>query len=410
MTSFTDALSIIRTALADGRTLAESVPLVLANGRTLAERVIAGETIPAADNSALDGYAVRAADIADASPASPVTLRLIGEAPAGRPFSGTIDSGEAIGIMTGGMIPTGADTVVEIEVCHADASSVRIAAQRTAGHGIRRRGEDVEEGREILSPGKRLIPGDIGLLAALGAASVVVRTKPTVGILATGNELVEFNRRPEAGQIRNSSTPALYAACLDAGAEPIDLGIVGDDPKEIAEAIEEGLRYDILLTTGGVSAGRYDYVQHVFPELGVTPLFHKVAVKPGKPILFGIRHDPTGSCAVFGLPGNPVSTMVTFAQFVRPAIGLLLGEDAAPVRLRARLLDPIAKKEGFRHFVRGRLGRDEKGEAVVSTTGTQSSGAISSMSRANGLIILDEESRGLDAGAMVEVELLGIHT
>ncbi len=405
LTSYHDALDIVLNA--SRRELpTETVPLVLAAGRVLAEGVVSQEDIPRFANSAMDGYAVIAADLAAASHDSPATLRVIGESSAGTPFQGRVEPGEAVRIMTGGIMPEGADAVIEVESTKERDRSVAAERPLRVGESVRKAGEDIRNGSEALPAGKRLTPGDIGVLASLGVTNVPVRVRPTIGLLATGNEVIEPFRTPTAGQIRNSSIPALYAYCMEAGGEPIDLGIARDDRDELEDKLEQGLRYDILITTGGVSAGSYDLVQNVLPELGVDLLFHKVNIRPGKPVLFGTYGDGNESTLVFALPGNPVSTLVTFRRFVLPAIRRLLRQREPGFRMHAVLGEPLKKQDGKRHFIRGRLSTGSDGIPVVATTGTQSSGAMSSMSLADCLIIVEEERTAPNAGEVVEIELL----
>jgi molybdopterin molybdotransferase len=354
----------------------------------------------------MDGYAVRAEDLAGASTESPARLRVIGEAPAGTVFEGSLGGGDAVRVMTGGLIPRGANAVIEVEATYEADGMVEARRALRIGESIREAGEDIRTGAEAIPAGKRLTPGDIGVLASLGVVNVPVRVKPKIGILSTGNEVVEPFRTPGPGQIRNSSSPALYAACAELGAEPIDLGIARDDRDDLEEKLEEGLRYDILLTTGGVSAGVYDLVQTVAPAMGVEIRFHKVNIRPGKPILFGTFGADDEQTLLFGLPGNPVSTFVTFRQFVAPAVRKLLGASGGPLRFRAALAEPIVKNDDKRHFIRAVLATGADGTMTVSRTRTQSSGAMSSLSRANCLIILEEDVRSLPAGADVTVELL----
>jgi molybdopterin molybdotransferase len=308
--------------------------------------------------------------------------------------------------MTGGLIPDGASAVIEVEATSESDGQVQIRRSVQPGESIRSAGEDVRAGAEIMKAGKRITPGDVGLLATLGVTNVPVRVKPTVGILSTGNEVVEAFRTPAPGQVRNSSAPALYAACTDAGAEAIDLAIAPDDGDELRDQLEQGLRFDILLTTGGVSAGAYDLVQHILPELGVEVQFHRTRIKPGKPLLFGTYGTGQDQTLVFGLPGNPVSSLVTFQVYVLHAIRQLLGQAETSVHLRAKLTEKITAHDDKRHFLRGILSNDPEGNLIVRRTGTQSSGAMSSMSLANCLIIVDEATTHLDEGMMVDVELL----
>lgn len=405
MISYSEAL---RTVLDNVRTdlPTETVPLVLSQGRVLAEDIVATEDIPAEANSAMDGFAVRAEDVTGADAASPVELRIIGEASAGAPFRESVGSGEAVRIMTGGIVPYGADAVIEVESTTEAGEFVHVMRSLQPGASIRKAGDDLRKGEKAISSGKTIVAGDIGVLASLGVTNVPVRVKPKVGILATGNEVVEPHRTPLQGQLRNSSGPALFAACVAAGAEPIDLGIAGDNRDDLEEGLENGLRFDILVTTGGVSAGAYDLVQHLLPEMGVEIRFHKVNIKPGKPILFGLFQPDDRRTLVFGLPGNPVSSLVTFHGFVAPAIRAMLGASPDPIRLTARLEEPYAKRDGRRHSVRGVVRLRPDGVLTVRTTGTQSSGAMSSMSRANCLVIVDEATEHLETGTDVTVELL----
>lgn len=404
MISFPEALSIVLSNTT--RTMpVETVPLVLAAGRILATSIIAAENIPSASNSAMDGYAIRAEDVTSATVELPVPLRVIGESAAGSPFNGVIGQGEAVRIMTGGILPEGANGVIEIEATSAIDASVLVRRTIHQWESVRPAGEDIQEGAEVISAGKRLTAADIGVLASLGIVNVPVRIKPIVGLLATGNELVEPFRTPSHGQIRNSSLPALYALCHNFGAEPIDLGIASDNRNDLLEKIEQGLRYDVLVTTGGVSAGEYDLVQQVLPELGVGIKFHKVNIRPGKPVMFGVYDVADERTLVFGLPGNPVSTIITFQQFVLPAMRTMLKMTEQPLQLSARLTSSINKTDSKRHFIRGNFSTDGNGKLIVATTGTQSSGALSSVSKANCLIVLPENSGFQESGEDVTIEV-----
>jgi molybdopterin molybdotransferase len=405
MISYADALRIVLES-ATRIMPVETVPLVLAPGRILAETIASAEDIPAHANSAMDGYAVRAEDLATATAEQPVALAVVDESSAGAVALQRVAPGSAIRIMTGGLVPEGANAIVEVESTSERDGVVTVRRAVRPGDSVRSAGEDVRAGEVVLRSGRRLTPGDIGVLASLGVVNVPVRVPPKVGILSTGNEIVEPSRQPAVGQLRNSSSPALYAYCAEVGAEPIDLGIARDDREELEEKLEHGLRFDILLTTGGVSAGEYDFVQTILPELGVDVRFHKVNIKPGKPILFGVFAAGQDETLVFALPGNPVSTLIGFHQFVRPALRAMMQETSEPIRLRAALATPIRKSDSKRHFVRGVLSTAADGALAVATTGTQSSGAMSSMSRANCLIVLTEDQGSLEVGALVDVELL----
>lgn len=400
MLTYSEALEIVIREASAGDLPMETTPLVLSAGRILASDIIATESLPSFDNSAMDGYAIVASDTAGATTEAPVTLRVIGESAAGAPFPGSIDRSMAVRIMTGAAVPTGADGVVEVETTHEADGYVTIRQEIQPGRSIRLAGEDITEGGLALGRGTKITPGGISLLAALGVTMVPVRVKPIVGILSTGNELVEPHRTPGPGQLRNCSLPALYAACREAGAEAVAIGIVSDDRDELREKIEEALRYDILLTTGGVSAGAYDYVTTLLPELGVDILFHRIAIRPGSPLLFGVHRDAAHATLVFGLPGNPVSTLVTFDRFVRPAIRHLLTETTPSLELRAALDVDIRKKDVKRHFVRGVV-EERDGALHVRPTATQSSGAVTSIASANCLIVLEEDVHDVAAGSSV---------
>lgn len=404
MILYREALRIILDEIRD--TLpTETTPLVLSAGRVLAQDIVAAENIPSMPNSAMDGYAVCTTDLAQASSQDPIQLRVIGEVAAGAPFAGEVNSGEAVRIMTGGIIPNGADGIIEVESTSEENGVVSVHRSILPGNSIRSAGEDIQAGQVVIAKGKKIGPGDIGVLASLGVTNVPVRVKPKVAILSTGNEVIEAHKTPSPGQLRNSSGPALYAACVETGGEPIDIGIAGDDRDQLEDGLEQGLRFDILLTTGGVSAGAYDLVQHLLPELGVEICFHKVNIKPGKPVLFGLYKEGGQRTLVFGLPGNPVSSLVTFYGLVAPAIRAMLGAWPEPLQLSAELEEDIIKKDGKRHSIRGIL-RHHQGSLLVRTTGTQSSGAMSSMSKGNCLIIVDEETSEIRKGTLVTVELL----
>ena len=406
MISYSDALDIIldRTPATKEE---ESVPLVLAADRFLSREIIAPSSVPAADNSAMDGYALLAADTLGASAEKPVRLRVVGESAAGRPAEVTVERGTASAIMTGGVIPEGADAVAQIEIVEVEGDYILLRQEVAEGRAIRRAGEDMKGGDSIFAAGRRVRTEDIGTLATLGITNVPVRVKPKVAVLSTGSELVEAHvADPAHGSLRNSTGPALIAALQREGAETVDLGIVGDDPESLREAIETGLQYDVFLTTGGVSAGAYDFVQHLLPEAGVEVGFHGVAIKPGKPLLFGVYNDGPLTTPVFALPGNPVSSLVTFRLFVRPLLRGLLGADSTEPTVAARLDHEISKRDEKRHFRRGVLRFDSDGSARVEALQQQSSGAISSMSHGNCLIVLPEVTSELGVGSMVQVIVL----
>lgn len=372
--------------------------------RVLAEAVVADAPSPPFDQSSLDGYAVRADDLRGAAPARPVELEVIDEVAAGAVTRLPLAAGRAIRIMTGAAIPPGADAVVPVEqTTEDDAATVTVLAAVQAGDGLRRTGEDIRPGMRLLECGMRLTPARIGLLALTGRAAVAIRRPPTVAILATGDELAGNGVRLAAGKIRNVNSPMLAAMAHDLGCEARDLGQAGDVVDAISALLDRGLQADVVITSGGVSAGRYDYVVDALRRCGVTLLVHGVNIKPGKPLTIGRR----GRTLCFALPGNPVSAFVTFAQFVRPAMLKIMGQDpdAARTTIPAVLAHAITKSDRKRHFHRVVVERRD-GRYTARSSGGQGSHMLASLARANGFVVIPEESDGCPAGQTVEVELL----
>lgn len=379
----------------------ERVKLRRALGRTLSQDIVAMENIPPFDNSSMDGFALNSTEIKKASRKNPVALLLVGESSAGNVFGAGLKPGETIRVMTGGKIPAGADCVVPIELVSTDEKTVQFTSPVKPGSYIRRAGEDIKIDEVALRKGEAVGPAQIGVLASLGCTRVEVTRKPSVRILPTGDELVEVADKLSDGQIRNSSSHALAGFVKQAGGRSTVLPIVPDRKKRIRKAIEAALGCDVLLITGGVSVGKYDLVKEILEELQIEIKFWRVNIKPGKPLLFG-KHNDT---LVFGLPGNPASTSVTFLQFVRPALEKMLGRNnRQALQISAILDEPILKKDDKRHFVRG-IATSVKGTMHVRTTGTQSSGVMGSMAKANCFIILPEKSSSLKRGSTVQVEL-----
>ena len=300
-------------------------------------------------------------------------------------------------------MPRGADSVVPIEdAVELDGGTVQFSQPASPGRYVRKSGEDVKRGEVILNEGTVITPASLGVLAALGRERVRVYKKPRVNIVATGNELVDLLDKPGKGKIRNSTSNGLAGYVAEAGGIPELMGIAGDREKALRKRLSDGLRAHVLLVTGGVSVGKYDLVKETLSALGVEVKFWKVNIKPGRPLLFGVRK----STLVFGLPGNPVSTYVTFLQFVRPALLAMTGSrEIQPLRLAAVLDREFSKSDGKRHFLRGIAVR-QNGELHVATTGTQSSGVMSSMSKANCLMIIPEDTTNLHRGDRVDIELL----
>jgi molybdopterin molybdotransferase len=369
-------------------------------GRVLAEEVRAGRTLPPWDVSAMDGWAVRAGDVR----AAPVTLPVAFEVAAGGDRGRPLPPGAAARIFTGAPIPPDADTVVRQEDAERDGDRVRIRVAPPRGEHVRPAGEDVRTGDLVLEPGARLGPGPLGLLASLGRSVVAVHQRPRVAILSGGDELIEPDGDPRDGRIVSSNSYSIAAQCREVGAEPVYLGIARDTPEDLERGLRAGLAAHVLVSSAGVSVGDRDYVRPVLEKLGCELLFWGVRIKPGFPLVFGRF---AGGPLVFGLPGNPVSAMVTFEQFVRPALRRLAGHRALfRPRLEAVLGEPLRKPPGRLHLVRVRLARDGAGRVVATPTGNQSSGVLRSMTLADGLLVFPAEAAELPAGAPVQVQVL----
>jgi molybdopterin molybdotransferase len=384
---------------------AERVPLADAAGRTLAEDVSSTVDHPPWDNSAMDGYAVRAADVRGASPDAPALLEVIESVPAGRFPTRAVGPGQAIRVMTGAPIPEGADSVVRLEYTEPRPGVpewVAVLDDGDAGRNIRRRGEDLRAGTVVLEAGKVLRAGEIGVLAAVGRAEVEVTRRPAVGVLSTGDELagLEAFEEVRAGRrIADSNSYALAAAIALAGGEPVRLGIARDDEASLRERLAPAATLDVLVTTAGVSVGEHDIVRDVLERLGLELDFWRVRMRPGSPASFG----RLGRTLVFGLPGNPVSALVTFEVLVRPALRRLAGRrDMHSRTLRVRVAEPIASKGRLTHFLRVRLEPDGAGGYVARLTGPQGSGILSSVARADALLIVPEDVDHVEAGEELE--------
>lgn len=385
----------------------ETCELSECHGRITAADVVAVLDLPPFDNASMDGFAVSAEDLRSASPESPVELMLAGILPAGDAGSNPLAPGHAVRIMTGAPVPAGATAVVEQEIVEARNGMVRISSPVSSGRNIRKRGEAMKSGQIAVPRGTRLTPAARGAVASLGISQVSVVRRPSVALLCTGNELVQPGKPLSEGQIWNSNSFSLAGALWDIGAEVADLGIARDDRPELESLLRRALSSDAVVISGGVSVGDYDLVLEVLRTLGVEIRFWKVNIKPGMPMAFGIKDNAGSQVPVFALPGNPVSALVTFRQFVKPGIERLSGltQPDVPMLLKATLRENIVKADGKRHYVRG-IARTERGNLVVSPTGSQSSGILDSLVRANCLIILPEDSRLVNAGESVEVELL----
>ena len=381
----------------------EEIKLTETLNRVLAEDICSDVDIPLTDNSAMDGYAVRASDIQGASCENPKTLEVIDDVRAGFLSSKKLGKNQAIRIMTGATVPSGADSVVMVEYTEKEGKDkVKISIEVNPGVNIRRVGEDIKNGELVLSKGILLNSAHIGILASLGKAKIKVRRRPKIAVLATGDEVIDIEEKLEPGKLRSSNTYTLYSQILKLGGIPKNLGIAKDKPEELEEKLKEGLDCDMILTSGGVSVGDYDFVKFILAKMGTDIKFWKVAMKPGKPLVFGmIQGKP-----IFGLPGNPVSSMISFEVFVRPTI-LKMSDQNIDNRkeVDAVLEEDVKKKKGIRYFVRAQT-RWEDGVYFTRTTGPQGSGILKSMARANSLIILPEEEEGIEKGIRVTVRFL----
>ena len=380
----------------------EKANLLDAADRVIGEDIIAQRNIPAAANSAKDGYAVRAADTKSVRASKPVELKVIETIPAGKMPRKTVGKGQAARIMTGALLPEGADAVVCREDTIESGRTVSIKEPVSAGLEIRNAGEDVQKGDRVIVAGSVLRPGHIGMLAALGRAFVFVYRRPRVAILSTGDELVDIETDPPAGKIVNSNSYALAALVQAAGGIPIPSGIVRDAKKDLAAALQQARRADVILSSGGVSMGDYDFVKDVMNRAGNDLRFWRVAMRPGKPVAFG----SFGDTPLFGLPGNPVSVMVAFEQFARPYLLKMQGHTNIHRKtLTAVCAQEIKKGAGFKNFLRAVVSK-EKGRYVARLTGAQGSGILTSMVNANAFIVLDENVTSVKKGEKVSVQIL----
>jgi molybdopterin molybdotransferase len=389
----------------------ERIPLMEALGRVLAEDVYADVNIPPHDNTAMDGYALLAADTTGASREAPARLRVIENLAAGYVTETRVRAGTAIRIMTGAPIPSGADAVIRFERTEQQGEWVSVLGEVSAGQNIRVAGEDVRKGDLILSKGTCIRPQEIGVLASLGVQTVMVIRRPRVAILATGDEVVEIDAPLAPGKIRNANSYSNAAQVLRYGGVPILLGIAGDKVNDLTDKIRASLAVgaDLLLTSGGVSVGDFDVVKNVLASEGEIA-FWRVRMKPGKPLAFGIIEATTDGVRrrvpVLGMPGNPVSVMVSFEIFARPAILTMLGvTDLAKRTVEATLSEAIPEKDDRRHYVRVHV-TQQADRYVASLTGEQGSGILTSMVKANGLAVIPEDWAEAPAGTRVQVILL----
>jgi len=388
---------------------AETVAVRDAEGRVLAEPVDSARTLPPADSSAMDGWAVRAADLAAAGPDATVALRRAYEVPAGGDAPRPLGEGETARIFTGAPVPPGADTVVMQEIVEAAGDRAVFSAPAPAGDHIRLAGEDLKPGERVLDVGARVGPAQVGVLASLGRTVVSVHRRPRLALLSGGDELVEPDGDVAGGRIVSSNSYTLAAQTREVGGDPLYLGIARDQPEAIEARLRAGLHADVIVSSAGVSVGDHDHVRGVLERLGCKLEFWGIRMKPGYPVAFGRfpgdGHGRPGPL-VFGLPGNPVSASVTFEQFVRPVLLKMQGETRIHRPTVTAVLDaPLDKKRGRMHFVRVRLERDGAGLRAIST-GNQSSGVMRSMSDAHGLLVFPADETRLEAGEAVTVQVI----
>ncbi len=395
--SVIEALARIDTAVSPIRGY-QKLALRDALDRVLVEAIDSPIDVPAHTNSAMDGYALDSRELADHGNTQ---LAVIGTAYAGKPFKGALGPGQCVRIMTGAVMPEGSDTVVMQEHVSVEGERILLGGDHKAGQNVRRAGEDLRAGARVLEPGTRIRPAELGLIASLGIGEVRVARRPRVAFFSTGDELKSIGETLTRGDIYDSNRYTLYGMLTRLGADVVDMGVVGDQRADLEAAFRDAADIaDAVITSGGVSVGEADFVKDTLNSLGQVH-FWKIAMKPGRPLAFG----RVGNALFFGLPGNPVSVMVTFYQFVQPALRRLMGErEPATITVPARCTGRLRKRPGRVEYQRGILRRDDDGGLVVSSTGEQGSGILSSIAQANCFIVLSSESEGVDAGAEVPVQ------
>jgi len=393
----------LKTILENVRPLdCENIPITSALGCAIGESIVSGRTIPPLANSAMDGYAVVAGDTAFASKGNPAVLDVLEDVPAGKVATQPIRNGQAIRIMTGAPLPDGANAVVRVEDTEAQGGRVKIFVAAAPGLDIREAGEDVKTGELVISKGSILRAAEIGMLAALGRSYVSVHQRPVVAVVSTGDELVEVDETPGPGKIVNSNGYSLAALVLEAGGIPLQVGIARDNREDLLAKFRAASRADIVISSGGVSVGDYDLVKDIMAEIGSRIQFWRVAMRPGRPLAFGLLEGKP----LFGLPGNPVSAMVSFEQFIRPSILKMRGYSNIYRRVvLAEITEGYKKKQGLKYFLRARV-EFRDGRYIASLTGEQGSGILKSMVLANGLVVLPDDITSVNPGDEVAVQLL----
>ncbi|MEW8627890.1 MAG: bifunctional molybdopterin-guanine dinucleotide biosynthesis adaptor protein MobB/molybdopterin molybdotransferase MoeA [Candidatus Thiodiazotropha sp.] len=377
----------------------ERLALRDALGRVLAQQIISPLDVPGHTNSAMDGYAIKGEDLQSSAITN---FKLIGTTVAGQPFDGQCQSGECIRIMTGAPMPDGTDTVIMQEQAKLDEKQmVSFTSQHKQGQNVRHAGEDIAKGSSVLEPGRRLTAADLGVMASLGFGEVSVRRRPRVAFFSTGDELRGIGEPLREGDVYDSNRYSLYGMLKSCGVELLDMGVIKDDPDALRQAFQAAAEEaDMVISSGGVSVGEADYTKNILQQLGEIH-FWKIAMKPGRPLAFG----ELGETRFFGLPGNPVAVMVTFYQFVLPAIHYLAtGKPYRPFTLSAVSDDAIRKRPGRYEFIRGVFTTGEDGELTVKSVGQQGSGILTSMSRGNCFILLPESCAGVNEGDRVTIQ------
>ncbi|MEP7086392.1 MAG: gephyrin-like molybdotransferase Glp [Gemmatimonadota bacterium] len=384
----------------------ERVALLDALGRVLATPIVSPLTLPAWDNSAMDGYALRASDVHGATAEKPVSLTVLETVAAGAFPSRVVEGGSCTRIMTGAPLPEGVDTVIRLEDTDGGIERVSIRSDRDAGRNVRHRGEDITTGTQVLDRGQAIGAAQIGVLASVGASSVDVYRQPRVAFFGSGDEIVDLDRFTEAldgKKIVTSNSYTLHSLIRLNGGIPVNLGVARDDPQDIRSRIDRAAGCDLLITSAGISAGEFDYLRPVLAEAGVTLDVWKVRMRPGAPLGFGWL----GKMPWIGLPGNPVSTMVTFELFVRPALRRMLGHTKLFRRpLPVTLEEPVKIGAALTHFLRAIVSVKPDGTLSARLTGPQGSGILTSMSVANALLVIPQERPRIEAGEMVNAILL----